>query len=405
MGRDMPQFAYEARTEDGQLVSGVLAAADMQEAGQKLSRQGQFVVRIGPADPTAGRSANRHKVKRGKVMWALNQLAIMVQTGITLGESLESLARQAKDPVMKEVLAGVSHTVQEGRPLSDAMEAYPRTFPVAATAMIRASEASGTLGQVLHRVAHYMLKDEQAMQRLRAALMYPAFVFFLCVSVTLFLMTVILPKFVAIYEHKGATLPLVTRMLIGASRLLTGYWPFVTGVAAAAATGLYFWLKSERGRAAADALLLRLPLMGPLFNKLYQSRSFRAVGTLLEVGVPLSEVLLLARDMSPNHCYRQLWTSVHDAVTRGEHVAVPLAKYGFVPEPVRQMIDCGDRSGRLAHVFGSLGGFIEEEYDQAMRGLCQLLEPAMIVFIGGIIGFVALALLLPMFGSAFVASH
>ena len=403
----MPQFAYEARTEDGQLVSGVLAAADMQEAGQKLSRQGHFVVRIGPADggPADGKTANRQKVKRRKVMWVLNQLAMMIQTGITLGESLESLARQAKDPVLKDVLSGVSHTVQEGRPLSDAMEAYPRTFPVAATAMIRASEASGTLGQVLNRVAQYMLKDEQALQRLRGALLYPAFVFCLCVSVTLFLMTVILPKFVAIYEHKGATLPLATRALIGASRVLTGYWPLVIAAAAAGAGGLYLWLRTPGGRAACDRLLLGLPLVGPLFNKLYQSRSFRAIGTLLDVGVPLSEVLLLARDMSANHCYRELWTSVHESVTRGDHVAVPMASFAFVPEPVRQMIDCGDRSGRLAQVFGSLAGFIEEEYDQAMKGLCQLLEPAMIVFIGGIIGLVTVALLLPMFGSAFVASH
>src|SRR5688572_15706664 len=165
----MPQYTYEARTEDGNRVSGTIAAQDLEEAGQKLSRQGNLVVRIRPADvdapppPARSGSGSRLRVPRRKIMWVLNQLAMMVQTGVTLGSSLEILSRQAKDPVLKEVLTGISTSVHEGRPLSDSMDAYPRTFPPVVTAMVRASEATGTLGQVLNRVGQYMLKDQQAL--------------------------------------------------------------------------------------------------------------------------------------------------------------------------------------------------------------------------------------------------
>jgi type II secretory pathway component PulF len=164
-------------------------------------------------------------------------------------------------------------------------------------------------------------------------------------------------------------------------------------------------MRTPGGRAARDRMLLAVPLLGPLFDKLYQSRSFRSVGTLIDAGVPLSDVLVLARDMSANHCYRELWTAVHTAVTNGEHLATPMADFPFIPEPVREMINCGDRTGRLGQVFVSLGEFIEEEYDRAMKTMCQLLEPIMIFVMGGIVGMVALALLLPLFGAASVAAR
>src|SRR5687768_13274750 len=235
----MAQFSYDARSEEGNLVSGTISAQDREEAGQKLSRQGQFVVRIRATEPDAPAGAAgagsdpRLRVPRRKLMWVLNQLAMMVQTGVTLGSALEILSRQAKDPAMKAVLTGVSTSVHEGRPLSESMDAFPRTFPRVATSMVRASEATGTLAQVLTRIGQYMLKDQQALQRLRGALLYPAFVFLVCVSVTLFLIAVILPKFAAMYQQKGATLPAPTRVLIGLSQFVTSNGLYLSGAAVA----------------------------------------------------------------------------------------------------------------------------------------------------------------------------
>ena len=404
----MPSFAYEARNEDGQLIGGMVSATDAEEAGRKLSEQGLYIVKLGSAD-LPGQSgarlrsdASRLKASRKNVMWFMNQMSIMVETGITIGESLEILSRQATDPVMKEILAEVSAAVQEGRPLSDAMESYPRTFPTVCTAMIRASEASGTLALILTRIADYMLKDQQAVSRLRGALMYPAFMFVMCISVTIFLLTVILPRFAAIYSSKGAALPAPTRFLMALSDSAVSYGLYVLAGVIALVIGFIWYGRTVGGRSTLDWVQLRIPLVGPIFAKLYQSRAFRALGTLLEAGVPIAETLDLAESMSPNTWYRRLWAGVRDGITNGERIALPMAQSGLLPESIIHMVECGDRSGRMGFVFTRLADFLEQEYDRAVKVASQFIEPVMILFMGGIIGFVAIAMLLPMFKVATV---
>jgi type IV pilus assembly protein PilC len=402
----MPQFAYEARTEDGQLVGGIITAADIEEAGAKLSASNHFVVKLGLAGPVEPQdrardvaSTSRLKAKRRSVMWFISQLAIMIETGIAIGEALDVLARQASDPIMGEVLVGVSTRVQEGRPLSDALDHYPRTFPPIVTATIRASEASGTLSLVLARTAQYMVKDEHTVRRLRGSLMYPLFMFVMCFAVTLFLLVVILPRFAEIYSNRGALLPAPTRFLLMSSGFVMQYGSHMFLAACAIAFAAAKAIRTPWGRDLRDSAQLHLPLLGAVFNKFYQGRSFRTMGMLIEAGVPLSEVLELARSMSANTRYQKLWAAVHDGVTTGEHVATRMANFKFMPESIIHMIDCGDRAGRLSTVLQRLSEFIEEEYDQAMKTLCQFVEPLMIVLMGSIIGFVAISLLLPMFGA------
>jgi type IV pilus assembly protein PilC len=400
----MPQFAYEARTEDGQLVGGVVAAADLEEAGRKLSESNHFVVKLGltgveAQEPVARAGDSRVKAKRRSVMWFISQLSIMVETGIPIGTALECLARQAADPAMKEILTAVSAAVHEGRPLSDALENFPRSFPQTVTATIRASEASGTLSLVLGRTAQYLAKDEQTVRRLRGSLMYPLFMFLMCIAVTLFLMMVILPKFAQIYGSKGALLPAPTRFLLATSDVLMGYGLYMLGAVVALFVVAAQCLRTAWGRAARDSAQLNLPLLGDVFNKYFQGRSFRTMGMLMDAGVPLTEVLELARSMSSNTSYQRLWAEVHEGVRNGEHIAARLPKFSMIPEPVVHMIDCGDRAGRLSTVLSRLAEFIEEEYDTAMKTLCQFVEPLMIMVMGGIIGFVAISLLLPMFGA------
>lgn len=400
----MPQFAYEARTEDGQLVGGVVTANDVEEAGRKLSESNHFVVKLGltgvdaqEAGPRAG--ASRLKAKRRSVMWFIGQLSIMVETGIPIGSALEILARQAGEPAMQEILTEVSKAVHEGRPLSDAMENFPRSFPPMVTATIRASEASGTLALVLARTAQYMVKDEQTVRRLRGSLMYPVFMFVMCVAVTVFLMVVILPKFAQIYGSRGALLPAPTRVLLALSGLIMQYGLYVLGALVVAGIAVAQCLRTQWGRQAKDSAQLGIPLLGQVFNKYYQGRALRTMGMLMDAGVPLTEVLELARSMSSNTCYQRLWAEVQEGVRNGEHIAERMPKFKVISEPVIQMIDCGDRAGRLSTVLTRLAEFIEEEYDTAMKTLCQFIEPVMIVVMGSIIGFVAISLLLPMFGA------
>jgi type II secretory pathway component PulF len=403
----MSHFAYEARTEDGNLVSGVIAAVDLEEAGRKLSASNHFIVKLGLSgsnDPVArakevAAAGSPLKANRRSVMWFINQLAIMVETGIPIGEALECLQRQASEPVMREILASVSAAVHEGRPLSDALENFPRAFPNVLTATVRASEASGTLSVVLGRTAEYMIKDEQTVRRLRGSLMYPLFMFLMCICVTLFLMIVILPRFAQIYASKGAALPTPTRVLLSISDFVMVYGLHLLMALLVGGAAFYRFLKTKLGGRIKDETQLRMPLIGDVFNKFFQGRSFRTMGMLIEAGVPLSEVLELAQNMSSNSCYRRMWQAVEEGVTNGEHIASRMAEHKMIPESVIHMIDCGDRSGRLSSVLVRLAAFIEDEYDSAIKTLCQFVEPLMIVLMGSIIGFVAISLLLPMFGA------
>jgi type II secretory pathway component PulF len=407
----MPLFSFEARTESGEFQSGMISADSLAEAGRKLSEQGHYVVKLGvteASDSQPGGSregASRLKAKRQSVMWFMNQMAVMVETGINIGDALEILARQPTDPVMQEILQDVSTAVQEGRPLSDALEEYPRSFPPVAVAMVRASEASGTLSTILNRIAAYSVKDHEAMSRLRGALMYPAFMFVMCISVTVFLLTVILPRFTVIYAAKGATLPAPTRILLSLSRNFPTYGLAVIAGLVAAGVGFHFYARTPKGREFRDRMQLRIPLLGTLLSTLFQGRTFRALGTLLDAGVPVDKALRLAQEMSSNTLYRKLWVRVETGVTNGERIPVSLAQEKLLSESVVQMIDCGDRSGKLGYVFNRLADFLEQEYDRALKVVSQFVEPLMIIVMGGIIGFVAIAMLLPMFKVASVVAR
>lgn len=332
-------------------------------------------------------------------MWFINERAIMVETGIPIGEALECLQRQASEPVLREILTSVSASVHEGRPLSDALENFPRSFPPVLTATVRASEASGTLSTVLSRTGEYMVKDEQTVRRLRGAMMYPLFMFFMCIAVALFLMIVILPRFAEIYASKGAALPAPTRALLSISDFVMAFGMHLLMAACLVGVAFHRFLKTKLGGRLRDECQLRTPLLGDVFNKFFQGRSFRTMGMLIESGVPLSEVLQLAQNMSSNSCYRRMWVAVEEGVTNGEHIAARMGEFKMIPESIVHMVDCGDRSGRLSMVLVRLAAFIEDEYESAMKTLCQFVEPLMIVLMGSIIGFVAISLLLPMFSA------
>jgi type IV pilus assembly protein PilC len=229
--------------------------------------------------------------------------------------------------------------------------------------------------------------------------MYPLFMFLMCVAVTRFLVLVILPRFAQIYGSKGALLPAPTRFLLATSDVTARYGLYMLGGLVALSFLAYRCLRTPWGRTARDVAQLRLPLLGNVFNKYFQSRSFRTLGMLMDAGVPLTEVLELARCLSSNTCYQRLWAEVHEGVRNGEHISARMPKFSVIPEPDVHMIDCGDRTGRLSTVLTRLAEYIEEEYDTAMKTLCQFVEPLMIVVMGGIIGFVAISLLLPMFGA------
>jgi type IV pilus assembly protein PilC len=407
----MATFAYEARKIDGELMTGFILADDMTDAGLKLAGKELFIIRLAPADSDpgtrgdSGSGLSRLKVKRTRVVWFMNQLSIMVETGITLGTALETLAQQATDPALEEVLKAVCTSVQEGRPLSDSMEAYPRTFPRVMCAMVRAAEHSGMLSSTLTRTASYLLKEQQIMRRFRGALMYPAFMFMMCIGITVFLVTIILPRFAAMFAQKNALLPGPTRFLLGIHSFFGDNWLWLLTAGAAAAALLSWARRTDVGQSVWNVVQLRAPLLGTVVNKHQQTRFFRTAAALMEAGLPLSDVLALVRTISTNRSYTELWDRVEKGVKNGERITMQLRHSPYISEVVLQMIECGDRTGRLGTVLARLADVLEDEYDQAVKTISQFIEPLMIIVMGGIIGFVAMSLMLPMFRASTLAAQ
>ncbi len=401
----MAEFAYEARNDSGHLIAGRIAAETLEQAGLMLSQRNLFVVRIGVEAATSGRSHRwGGRVSRTDSAWMMSQLAVMVETGMLISEALDCLIRQSSKPRVREMLEAVATAIKEGRPLSAALEEHPQAFPPSVTALVRAGELNGTMSRVLTRCAAYQLSDLEAIKKVKVAVMYPAFMLCLCAAVTVFLVTVILPRFERVFSMRSAVLPLPTRMLLGLSHSLTVDWYLWLLGTAIPIVAWYICRHSAFGGVQCARAVVRLPILAPLFNSLYQSRSFRTLATLLDTGVPLVDALGIVKDAIPNACYKELWQEVSDRTTRGERMSAPLLECRFIPEPIALMIDCGDRSGKLGTVFGRLADHLEREYDQALKATTQFIEPGMIMIMGGIIGFIAASIMLPLFQASRVVA-
>ena len=405
----MGQFLYEARDDRGEVVTGVIAARTAAEAGRMLSGEKKNVTRISaaPDDASGAKPARTSRgiaVDRRDVILLANQMAVMIETGVPLADTLRGVAGRATDERFVTVLQKVIDDVESGEPLSKALARHPRAFPPIMTALVRASEASGTMGVMLTRIASFLTKQHQIMRQVRGALMYPAFMFLMCMAITMFLLTVILPKFATIYEGRSASLPSATRILMDLSTLLVERWFFWIAGLFVLGVGALLWRRTRAGRVQLDWLKLHVPVFSGIFSKLYLSQGCRTLGTMIETGVPLLEAVSIVKDVTRNVYYERLWDRVNDNLRRGKPFADALYESGVFPDHVAQMVEAGESSGRLGEVFSRVASFCESEFDDAVRTATQFIEPVMIVVMGAVIGFVAIALLLPIFNVARVAA-
>lgn len=401
----MNYYAYEARNMSGELVNGIVEAPSVEQASVHLSQQELYVTRLAIKDNEANQAPSRQKGRatRHQVAWFMSQLAVMVEAGISFGEALHCVTRQVSDARFRALLEKVSKSVDEGKTFSEALAAHPGSFPQTLTTLIRASELNGSLSEVLKRSSTYLLSDIQTIRRVRGALIYPVFMLMLSVAVTVVLLTFILPKFTAIFASRGAVLPAPTRFLMAVSENLVANWVEWIFGGFIIATVITFALQSYSGRRVRDSILLSTPLIANVLHGLIQCRTFRTVAVLLNAGVPLMDVISIARDITSNTRYKNLWNDVERNVRDGSRLATPLMQSSLIPESIAQMIEAGERSGRLGYVLGEVSTFIEEEYNQTLKSAMQMIEPLMILLIGAVVGAIALALMLPLFEASRLA--
>lgn len=407
----MLTFAYQGRDGRGQAIEGVVEASNRGDALRVLQRDGVIVtdIRLGGSaavdvDEVMTRFAAKN-VGREEVITFTSQISIMLETGVPLADALKAYVEQSRSVHTRRIVTVVSSRVSAGVAFSDALAEFPGVFPPIMVNLMRAAEASGTLAPMLARVSQYLSQERRTARQIKGALMYPAAMVSLAVVVTVFLVVWVLPRFAKIYQSRQAALPLPTKVVLALSEFIGAHLASLAGGIVAIAVFLFVFLGSKTGRRTIDRVKVGFPVIGGIFSRLYLVRSTRTLGTLLAAGVTLLESIRIVRGVTDNVLWQELWEKVEAAMTSGKPMSSVVAVSELMPASAAQMIAAGERTGRLPVVLERIAATADDELDESIKTATQLIEPAMILFMGVTIGGLALALLLPIFSIANVMSH
>jgi type IV pilus assembly protein PilC len=388
-------FQYRVRDPGGNVHEGTSEGANLDQATQQLRNEGFQVLSIEEVDSGGGlipRGVSKHEL-----IYVTNQLAIMVDTGIALSAALSGILQQEANPTLRKVLRDLKTNVENGEDFSNALLKFPKLFDKTYVSLVKASEATGTLGPMLERISSYLRKEVEMRGKVRAAMAYPAVMLVLAVSVTVFLLTFIMPKFTPLFAKRGTKLPGPTIVLMALSNSLMNYWYLWVLGAVVAIVGFLYGRRTPMGRTILDWLKINAPVLGTMFRKVTISRSIRTLGTMLASGVPMLEAIRLAGEVSGNVHYERLWVTVIDEVTGGKRVCEVLQRSSLFPRVLVQMIACGEETGKLDSVLERVSTYYDQEVETAVKGATAMIEPIMISIMGLIVGTIGLALLLPIF--------
>jgi len=387
-------FQYRVRDPLGKTHEGNLEAESLEEATQQLRRDGFQILDL---SEEGGGGLLAKRVSKNEIIYFTSQLAIMVDTGISLSAALSGIVEQEPNPTLRRILRDLRDTVERGEDFSSALAQHPKLFGKTYVSLVKASEATGTLGPMLDRIADYLRKEVETRGKVRSAMAYPMVMMFLALGVTIFLLTYILPKFTPLFKSKKIKLPGPTVIMMGASDALLGYWYLWLAGLVVLIVGFLFARRTEPGRQALDWIKINLPLIGPMTRKVTISRSIRTLGTMLASDVPIMDAIKLAGEVSGNYYYEKLWEHVLEEVTAGKRICEVLHGNPLFPSVLVQMVAAGEESGRLDMVLERVSTYYDREVETSLKTTTSLIEPIMIAVMGGIVGTIGLALLLPIF--------
>jgi general secretion pathway protein F len=398
----MPLYAYRGLDGGGRAVGGVVDADSPRGARQKLRRTGVFPTDLAEerrAESTAVRLVARRpeRVPAAELAAITRQFSTLVAAGLPLVEALGALSEQAERPVLARTLAQVRQQVTEGSSLADALAQHPRLFASLYVNMVRAGEASGALHVVLERLADYTENQARLLGKVRSALTYPAIMLFLSATILFFLLSYVVPKVTRIFQETHQQLPLPTRFLLGVSDFVAQWWWLLLLALAGTVVGTMRWARTPSGRGRVDELMLALPYFGRLTQKLAVARFARTLSTLLASGIGLLPALDIVKSIVDNSVLTRAIERARDAIREGQSIAPPLRESGLFPPLVVHMVAVGERSGQLEGMLGKAADTYDDEVENAVAALTTILEPIIIVFMGGVVLFIVLAILLPIF--------
>jgi type IV pilus assembly protein PilC len=412
----MPTFTYEAMNSVGQPVKGTVDATNSDDAIAKVRAQGNFPTKIkeqaakrggGGSRKVAAAAAKPTRAKRGGggrapiklIALFTRQLSTLISSGLPIVRSLQILEEQQKPGPMRVSVRLVKEDVTEGSSLSEAMRRHPKIFNALYTNMIRAGELGGVLDIILERLSEFMEKAEALKRKVKGAMIYPIAVISFALLIVTGLMVFVVPKFKEIFGAQGKALPAVTQALMDTSDwIIGGGWAVIIITPIALVMGVKLLKKTESTAIHVDRILMKIPIMGQIIAKTSIARFSRTLGTLLTAGVPILEALDITADTSGNAVYREAMTKVHNAIREGESFATPLRQTKVVDPMVVNMIDVGEETGELDNMLTKIADTYDDEVETLVASLTSLMEPVMVIVLGCIVGFIVVALFMPMIG-------
>ena len=397
----MANYTYTAKRERGGPFSGELAGDSKAAVVAELRRKGFTVLKLDEKRslPSLGElfeGSTRIKA-RDKAVFA-RQFATMINSGLAVLRALYILEEQTQNARFKKIIKAVRGDVEAGMPLSDAMAKHPVAFDRLYVAMVRAGEVGGALDQTLNRLATQLEKSDSLRRSIKSAMTYPIMIAGFAILVMVGMLLFIIPIFANMYKDLGGKLPTLTRLMMGVSNLLKGYWFIIFPVLILLVWAVLRLKNTEQGRRGWDRLKLQLPMkLGPVIQKIAVARFSRTLATLVSSGVPILQAIEITGKTGGNTVIEEAMVEVKESVRSGESIAKPLARVAVFPPMVTHMISIGEETGALDAMLNKIADFYEDEVDAAVKSLTSIIEPVMMMFVGGLVGLIVISMYLPMF--------
>jgi type IV pilus assembly protein PilC len=389
----MPTFAYTARTLGGELKSATMEAASRDDVVAQLKRQRLIIVKVDQekAKKRPGR------IKTRDIVIFTRQFSTMINAGLPLVQALDILSKQSENKALQEVTRQVVYDVESGNTVADALRKHPKAFTELYVNMVAAGEAGGILDTILMRLATFLEKNDALVGKVKSAMIYPGVIMSVAAIAIMVLLIFVIPVFENMFASVNMALPLPTRIVIGASKFLTGYWWAVIAAVFALVTGTKRYYATPAGQLKIDSILLKVPVLGDLLRKSAVSRFTRTLGTLISSGVSILDGLEITAKTAGNRVIHDAIMESRASIAGGDTISAPLQKSAVFPPMVISMIAVGEQTGGLDEMLTKIADFYDTEVDTAVSGLLSLMEPVMIVFLGVVVGGMVVAMYLPIF--------
>lgn len=394
----MEKFRYSALNDAGQRVSGTEEAPTRGAAHLALLDRGYESVEMSEKKSILQFEITRKKVNRKDLMHFSRQLGVFVKAGIPIMEALEVIGEETSDKLLKVAILDMIERLQAGDTFASAAAAHPEAFPSYYLGILGSAELTGTLDIVLDQLADYIDRDIEARGKITGALIYPAVVFVMAIATVVILATFVLPRFKTFFDSFHATLPLPTRMMLAVANFVASWWFLLIGGAVLIVAGSIVLHRNPKGKAWIDSVILRLPVMGDLVQAVIMERICRILSSMIHAGVALPEAMTVTSEASNNAVYKAGLEQVREDMMEGQGLSEPIARTGLFPGAARQMFRVGEETGTLDEQLDLAASYYNREVDIRVKRFTGLFEPAVIIFMGLIVGFVAVALVSAMYG-------